>query len=43
MEKYVLDPTIKTRNKKKGTTTTEVQDAVETFVVKLRGMNTNPS
>ena len=39
MEKYVLDITIKIRTWKKGMTTTEVQDAMGSFVVKLRGLN----
>ena len=39
MEKYVLDLTTKTINKRKGMTKTEVNDVVENFVAKLRGLN----
>ena len=39
MEKSVLDLTIRIRNRKKGMTTTEVNDVVVTFVEKLRAIN----
>ena len=40
MEKYVFDITIKIINHKKGMTTTEVNDVVGTFLIKLLGQNT---
>ena len=41
MEKFLLDHTKNTRNQEKGTTTTEVQDVVGTFFVKLCGLKKN--
>ena len=40
MEEYIFDITLKIRSQKKLTMTTQVNDSVLTFVVKLHGLKT---